>query len=77
MFSFTVFLVCLPTEGGAKGNPKNSDEEEITPARLDMRVGKIVSVEQVRQVLVQRVFMFEFVHDIHKENNVLDAGNMQ
>ncbi|XP_048848487.1 tyrosine--tRNA ligase, cytoplasmic [Brienomyrus brachyistius] len=33
-------------KGGAKGNPKNSDEEEITPTRLDVRVGKILSVEQ-------------------------------
>ncbi|KAL4629487.1 Tyrosine-tRNA ligase, cytoplasmic [Arapaima gigas] len=34
------------SKGGVKGNPKNSDEEEIIPSRLDVRVGKVISVEK-------------------------------
>ncbi|XP_067281304.1 tyrosine--tRNA ligase, cytoplasmic [Pseudorasbora parva] len=34
-------------KGGAKGNPKQTaDEEEVIPSRLDIRVGKVVSVEK-------------------------------
>ncbi|KAI2652735.1 Tyrosine--tRNA ligase, cytoplasmic [Labeo rohita] len=46
------FHICLRfchsfTEGGVKGNPKqNTDEEEAIPSRLDIRVGKVVSVEK-------------------------------
>lgn len=34
-------------EPTAKGPAKNSEPEEIIPSRLDIRVGKIVSVEKV------------------------------
>lgn len=38
----------LILEGGAKGNPKQTaEDDEIVPSRLDIRVGKIVSVEKV------------------------------
>uniref|UniRef100_A0A9J7ZWD0 Tyrosine--tRNA ligase n=1 Tax=Cyprinus carpio carpio TaxID=630221 RepID=A0A9J7ZWD0_CYPCA len=34
-------------KGGAKGNPKQTvDEEEVIPSRLDIRVGKVISVEK-------------------------------
>ncbi|TRY66643.1 hypothetical protein DNTS_007984 [Danionella cerebrum] len=34
-------------KGGAKGNPKQTaDDEEIVPSRLDIRVGKVISVEK-------------------------------
>ncbi|XP_006631409.2 tyrosine--tRNA ligase, cytoplasmic isoform X1 [Lepisosteus oculatus] len=33
-------------KGPAKGNPKNPEEEEIVPSRLDIRVGKVLSVEK-------------------------------
>lgn len=34
-------------KGGAKGNPKQTaDDEEVVPSRLDIRVGKVVSVEK-------------------------------
>ena len=38
------FSILEPT---AKGPAKNSEPEEIIPSRLDMRVGKIISVEKV------------------------------
>lgn len=31
----------------AKGPAKNSEPEEVIPSRLDIRVGKIISVEKV------------------------------
>uniref|UniRef100_A0A8C9W5A1 Tyrosine--tRNA ligase n=1 Tax=Scleropages formosus TaxID=113540 RepID=A0A8C9W5A1_SCLFO len=34
------------SKGAMKGNPKNSDDEEIIPSRLDVRVGKVISVER-------------------------------
>lgn len=34
-------------ESAAKGPAKNSEPEEIIPSRLDIRVGKILSVEKV------------------------------
>ncbi|KAG5842316.1 hypothetical protein ANANG_G00176330 [Anguilla anguilla] len=33
-------------KGAPKGNPKNSEEDDIVPSRLDIRVGKVVSVEK-------------------------------
>lgn len=53
-------------EPTAKGPAKNSEPEEIIPSRLDMRVGKIISVEKVltfhyypkRQRRVRFVFPF-------------------
>uniref|UniRef100_A0A9J7X1G8 Tyrosine--tRNA ligase n=1 Tax=Cyprinus carpio carpio TaxID=630221 RepID=A0A9J7X1G8_CYPCA len=34
-------------KGGAKGNPKQTaDEEEVIPSRLDIRVGMVISVEK-------------------------------
>uniref|UniRef100_A0A9J7X599 Tyrosine--tRNA ligase n=1 Tax=Cyprinus carpio carpio TaxID=630221 RepID=A0A9J7X599_CYPCA len=37
-------------KGGAKGNPKQTvDEEEVIPSRLDIRVGKVISVEKVEK----------------------------
>ncbi|MBN3305225.1 tyrosine--tRNA ligase, cytoplasmic [Amia ocellicauda] len=33
-------------QGAAKGNPQNSEEEAIIPSRLDIRVGKIISVDK-------------------------------
>lgn len=57
------FSILEPT---AKGPAKNSEPEEIIPSRLDMRVGKIISVEKVltfqyypkRQRRVRFVFPF-------------------
>lgn len=34
-------------EPTAKGPAKNSEPEEVIPSRLDIRVGKIISVEKV------------------------------
>jgi hypothetical protein len=34
-------------EPPAKGPAKNSEPEEVIPSRLDIRVGKILSVEKV------------------------------
>lgn len=34
-------------EPSAKGPAKNSEPEEVIPSRLDIRVGKILSVEKV------------------------------
>ncbi|KAG9355635.1 hypothetical protein JZ751_000473 [Albula glossodonta] len=33
-------------KGAAKGNPKNTEEDDIVPSRLDIRVGKVISVEK-------------------------------
>ncbi|NP_958473.1 tyrosine--tRNA ligase, cytoplasmic [Danio rerio] len=34
-------------KGGAKGNPKQTtDDDEVIPSRLDIRVGKVISVEK-------------------------------
>lgn len=45
---YTQFDCHCFTEGGAKGNPKQTaDEEEVIPSRLDIRVGKVISVEKV------------------------------
>ncbi|RXM30573.1 Tyrosine--tRNA ligase, cytoplasmic [Acipenser ruthenus] len=33
-------------KAAAKGNPKNAEEDEMVPSRLDLRVGKVVSVEK-------------------------------
>ncbi|RXM92516.1 Tyrosine--tRNA ligase, cytoplasmic [Acipenser ruthenus] len=33
-------------KAAAKGNPKNAEEDEMVPSRLDIRVGKVVSVEK-------------------------------
>ncbi|XP_036411511.1 tyrosine--tRNA ligase, cytoplasmic [Megalops cyprinoides] len=33
-------------KGAPKGNPKNSEEEDVVPSRLDIRVGKVISVER-------------------------------
>ncbi|MGH0192341.1 UNVERIFIED_CONTAM: hypothetical protein FKN15_017308 [Acipenser sinensis] len=38
--------VCFIPEAAAKGNPKNAEEDEMVPSRLDIRVGKVVSVEK-------------------------------
>uniref|UniRef100_A0A8C2CYW9 Tyrosine--tRNA ligase n=2 Tax=Cyprinus carpio TaxID=7962 RepID=A0A8C2CYW9_CYPCA len=36
-----------PSKNRAKGNPKQTvDEEEVIPSRLDIRVGKVISVEK-------------------------------
>lgn len=42
--SVKFFLFPEPT---AKGPAKNSEPEEVIPSRLDIRVGKILSVEKV------------------------------
>lgn len=42
-------------------NPKKTvDEDEIIPSRLDLRVGKIVSVEKVRHIYysIKQFIMF-------------------
>uniref|UniRef100_A0AAZ3S1I4 Tyrosine--tRNA ligase n=1 Tax=Oncorhynchus tshawytscha TaxID=74940 RepID=A0AAZ3S1I4_ONCTS len=34
-------------KGAGKGNPKVAEEDELVPSRLDIRVGKVISVEKV------------------------------
>lgn len=44
----TLDPVCVPlSEGAGKGNPKVAEEGELVPSRLDIRVGKVISVEKV------------------------------
>ncbi|KAG7457719.1 hypothetical protein MATL_G00230180 [Megalops atlanticus] len=33
-------------KGATKGNPKNLEEDDVVPSRLDIRVGKVISVER-------------------------------
>lgn len=45
--SFPNCSLCTP-EPAEKGT-KNSEPENIVPSRLDIRVGKVISVEKVRE----------------------------
>lgn len=46
---------CLETGGkGAKASAGGGEDDELVPSRLDIRVGKILSVEKVRN---ERVFL--------------------
>ena len=40
--------VCVSPEAAGKGNPKaGGEDDDLVPSRLDIRVGKIISVEKV------------------------------
>ena len=49
--SFVCVCVCVRSEGPAKGAKTGGggggEDDELAPSRLDIRVGKVISVEKV------------------------------
>lgn len=63
---YEVCTVCVWSESGGKGAKAGEgggggEDDELVPSRLDIRVGKIVSVEKVRHITTTDLKRFELL----------------
>ena len=51
------YFACASSEAGQKGAKAGGggEDDELSPSKLDIRVGKIVSVEKVNQLMADNL----------------------